>query len=231
MEEIENKHGHRQRLKDRFYKSPIRRLPDYEILEMLLFHVIPIKDTKLVAKLLLKKFGCLAGVINAEYNQLNQVKGLGKSAEIYFKLLKDLFSRLHIPDSSNKTFHVLNNWNSVINYCNLTMGFQKVEHFKILYLNSKNILIHEQMIDSGTVDRIAIHPREIVKNALTHFASAVILVYNHPSGDTSPSKKDIEITNKVITALKAVNIVVHDHIIVSHNDYFSFKTNNLINSE
>jgi DNA repair protein RadC len=111
------------------------------------------------------------------------------------------------------------------------MGFQKIEHFKILYLNSKNMLIHEQMIDSGTVDRIAIHPREIVKNALTHFASAVILVHNHPSGDISPSKQDIEITNKIVTALKAVNIIVHDHIIVSHNDYFSFKTNNLINSE
>ena len=111
------------------------------------------------------------------------------------------------------------------------MGFQKVEYFKILYLNVKNILIHEEIVESGTVDRIAIHPREIVKSAINHFASAVILVHNHPSGDISPSKQDIEITNKIATALKAVNIVIHDHIIVSHNDYFSFKTNNLINLE
>ena len=128
MEGIENKHGHRKRLKDRFYKSPIRTLPDYEILEMLLFNVIPIKDTKLVAKSLLKEFGSLAGVINAEYSQLNRVKGLGKSAEIYFKLLKDLFSRLHIPSDSNKKFHILNNWSSVINYCNLKI-IKKNEYF------------------------------------------------------------------------------------------------------
>ncbi len=116
----------------------------------------------------------------------------------------------------------------MINYCNLTMGFQKTESFKILYLNSKNILINEEVIDYGTVDRIAIHPREIVKNALIHCASAVILVHNHPSGEVAPSKQDIELTNTIASGLKVVNITVHDHIIVSHNDYYSFKTNDLI---
>ncbi|MSO14177.1 RadC family protein [Rickettsiales endosymbiont of Trichoplax sp. H2] len=231
MEVIDSKHGHRQRLKSRFYKLPIRSLPDYEILEMVLFYVIPIKDTKKVAKQLLNTFGSLIGVLNADYTQLSQIKGLGNSVYLFFKLLKDLFSRLHLPNECDKKFHVLNNWTSVVNYCNLTMGFQKVEYFKILYLNAKNILIDEEIIESGTVDRIAVHPREIVKSAINHFASAVILVHNHPSGDVSPSKQDIEITNTIATALKAVNIVIHDHIIVSHNDYFSFKTNNLINFE
>jgi DNA repair protein RadC len=198
---------------------------------MLLFYVIPIKDTKNTAKQLLNTFGSLVGVINADYTQLNKIKGLGNSVYLFFKLLKDLFSRLHLPNESDQKFHVLNNWNSVVNYCNLTMGFQKVEYFKILYLNAKNILIDEEIIESGTVDRIAVHPREIVKSAINHFASAVILVHNHPSGDVSPSKQDIEIRNTIATALKAVNIVIHDHIIVSHNDYFSFKTNNLINFE
>ena len=231
MENNDSKHGHRQRLKSSFYKLPIRSLPDYEILEMLLFYVIPIKDTKNTAKQLLNTFGSLVGVINADYTQLNKIKGLGNSVYLFFKLLKDLFSRLHLPNESDQKFHVLNNWASVVNYCNLTMGFQKVEYFKILYLNAKNILIDEEIIESGTVDRIAVHPREIVKSAINHFASAVILVHNHPSGDVSPSKQDIEITNTIATALKAVNIVIHDHIIVSHNDYFSFKTNNLINFE
>lgn len=228
LKETNIKHGHRKRLKERFFKSPIRIAPDYEILEMLLFYVIPVRDTKLIAKLLLKKFGSLVGVINAEQVQLAEIRGIGRSVAIYFKLLKDFFSRLHIPNNLEKKVHILNNWNSVINYCNLTMGFQKTESFKILYLNAKNVLINEEVIDYGTVDRIAIHPREIVKNALTNCASAVILVHNHPSGEVTPSKQDIELTNMIVSGLKSVNITVHDHIIVSHNDYYSFKTNDLI---
>ena len=227
-EEINIKHGHRKRLKERFFKSPIRTVPDYEILEMLLFYVIPVRDTKSIAKLLLKKFGSLAGVINAEEIQLDEIKGIGQSVAIYFKLLKDFFSRLHISNDFEKKVHILNNWNAVINYCNLTMGFQKTECFKILYLNVKNALIYEEVIDYGTVDRIAIHPREIVKNALIHSASAVILVHNHPSGEITPSKQDMELTDMIVSGLKSVNITVHDHIIVSHNDYYSFKSNDLI---
>ena len=198
---------------------------------MLLFYVIPIKDTKSIAKLLLKKFGGLIEILNADQAQLIEIKGIGQSFIIYLKLLKDLFSRLHIPSDLDKKIHVLNNWSSVINYCNLTMGFQKTESFKILYLNTKNLLIHEEVIDYGTVDRIAIHPREIVKSALTVGASAVILVHNHPSGEVLPSKQDIELTNIIALALKSVNITIHDHIIVSHNDFYSFKTHNLIKPE
>ena len=228
LEGFDIKHGHRKRLKARFFKSPIRTIPDYEILEMLLFHIIPFRDTKSIAKLLLKKFGSLAGVINAENIQLNEIKGVGQSAIVYFKLLKDFFSRLHISNDLEKKVPILNNWSAVINYCNLTMGFQKTENFKILYLNAKNALIHEEVIDYGTVDRIAVHPREIVKNALVHSASAVILVHNHPSGEVAPSKQDIELTDMIVSGLKAVNITVHDHIIVSYNDYYSFKSNDLI---
>ncbi|WP_323732412.1 RadC family protein [Candidatus Bandiella euplotis] len=228
MEDDETRYGHRQRLNERFLKSPIRTVPDYEVLEMLLFYVIPIKDTKSIAKNLLRKFGSLIEVLDADQTQLIEIKGVGQSVIIYFKLLKDLFSRLHIPSDLEKKFYILNNWGSVINYCNLTMGFQKTESFKILYLNAKNILIHEEVIDYGTVDRIAIHPREIVKSALTVGASALILVHNHPSGDVSPSKQDIELTNTIATALRSINVTIHDHIIVSRNDYYSFKTNNLI---
>jgi DNA repair protein RadC len=199
---------------------------------MLLFYVIPIKDTKSMAKLLLKRFGGLIEVLNADHAQLVEINGIGQSVIVYFKLLKDLFSRLHIPhDLMKKKIHVLNNWNAVINYCNLTMGFQKTESFKILYLNAKNALINEEVIESGTVDRIAIHPREIVRSALTYCASAVILVHNHPSGEVGPSKQDIDLTNKIASALRSVSITIHDHIIVSHNDYYSFKTNNLINAQ
>ncbi len=219
--------GHRKRLKDRFFNLPIRSLPDYELLELLLFYIIPLRDTKPTAKKLLQKFGSFINVLNADAEGLKQVEGIGQSAELYFKLLKDVFSRLHLPIDPKET-HVLSNWNAVISYCNLTMGFQKIETFKILYLNAKNILIHEETLNSGTVDKVAVHPREIVKTSLSCGALAVILVHNHPSGDVSPSKQDISLTNKIISALEVVGVLVHDHIIISGNDYYSFKSNGLI---
>jgi DNA repair protein RadC len=218
--------GHRKRLKERFLKSELRSLPDYEILELLLFYIVPIKDTKLLAKQLIFKFGSLPNLLNAEHHELKQIDGVGESIIGYLKLLLDFYSRLHLPCTEDDR-QVLNNWSAVINYCNLTMGFQNNESFKILYLNSKNTLIKEDTISLGTVDRIVVYPREIVKNSLSYSAVAVILIHNHPSGDVNPSKQDIQLTKKIIEALGSVNIVVHDHVIVSKNNYYSFRSNNL----
>jgi DNA repair protein RadC len=218
--------GHRKRLKDRFLKSPIRSLPDYEILEMILFSVFPRKDTKSLAKKLLSKFGSLADIVNADSTDLKSIEGVGDALIIQMKLLSDIFSRLHLP--IDKPITVLNNWMSVIHYCNLTMGYKKIELFRVLYLNKNNCLIADQLCEHGTVDRVQIYPREIAKKALECNASAIILVHNHPSGFTEPSKEDIEMTKQIAKALSAISVNLHDHLIISKNSHYSFRAKGLI---
>ena len=218
--------GHRQRLKQRFMNSQIRSLPDYEILEMVLFTVFKRSDTKPLAKQLLKKFGSLAAVLNAEPLELKTVAGIGEAAVFQFRLLLDLFSRMHI--GKQEEMPVLSNWKSVLNYCNLTMGFKKKENFRIFYLNRKNALIVDEIIDAGTVDKIAVYPSEIVKQCITHGASAIILVHNHPSGDPSSSKEDVEVTNQIASALKQIEVAIHDHLVIAQNRHYSFRGNGLL---
>lgn len=218
--------GHRKRLKERFVKSSLRTLPDYEILEMLLFSVYQRKDTKTLAKKLLSKFGSLADVINAENSELKSIAGAGEGLIIHMRLLADLFSRLHIP--IDKPVSILNNWMSVIHYCNLSMGFKKIEQFRVLYLNKNNCLIADQLCDHGTVDKVQIYPREIAKKALEYSATAIILVHNHPSGNVQPSAEDIAMTKQIINALDSISVTVHDHIIISKTTHFSFKASGLL---
>lgn len=219
--------GHRGRLKEKFLNSPKRSLQDYEILEMILFYIIPRRDTKPMAKILLKKFGSLAGIIFADDSALESIKGIGDGVVLYVKLFSDLFSRICIPKDKGQV-NILSSWLAVINYCQLTMGFKKSEAFRVLMLNKRNILIGDEFIESGTVDKIAIYPREISKMALLHGATAIILVHNHPSGDPTPSKEDIEITKRIIDALGPINVSMHDHIVVAEHKHFSFKASGLI---
>ncbi len=219
--------GHRQRLKDKFLNSPRRALQDYEILEMILFYIIPRRDTKPIAKMLLNKFGSLAGIIFADDSALESIKGVGDGVVLYIKLCADLFSRISIPKQKGEV-NILSSWLAVINYCQLTMGFKKSEAFRVLMLNKKNILIGDEFVDAGTVDKIAIYPREVSKMALLHGATAIILVHNHPSGDSTPSREDIEITKRIIDALAPINVSMHDHIIVAEHKHFSFKASGLI---
>lgn len=222
----ELKSGHRKRLKEKFLKVPIRSLADYEILEMVLFDVFSRRDTKDMAKNLLAKFGSIAGVLNAEPIELKKIEGLGDNAVFHLKLLLDLFSRLHIPTKSDQL--VLSNWHSVINYCNLTMGFRKTECFRVLYLNKKNALVADEFSEGGTIDKVQVYPREIAKKAIEHSASAVILVHNHPSGEAKPSHEDIDMTKAISVALSALSIRIHDHLIVANNNHFSFRASNLL---
>lgn len=219
--------GHRARLKTRFERAPIRSLLDYEVLELYLFGALKQKDTKEIAKKLLTKFNSLIAVISADPADLIVVEGVGPAIINHLKLLLDIFTRLYIePDKKN--IHILNNWNAVLNYCTLSMGFKTKEMFRILFLDKKNLLICDEVFDNGTVDKIVIYPREIVKRAIYHNASAIIFVHNHPSGDSSPSKEDIEMTKKIVSALANVNIAVHDHIIMAKYQNFSFRSNNLL---
>ena len=221
-----DKTGHRKRLKARFMKAPSRTLPDYEILEMVLFLVVLRKDTKPLAKELLKKFGSLKRILTADSNDLKSVKGAGESVKFICKLLADLFSRLYLP--IEKKVNVLSNWTAVVNYCMLTMGGEKKEYCRALYLDKRNALITDEVLQSGTVDGVMIYPREVAKQCLIHGATAVILVHNHPSGQAEPSKEDLDMTKELETVLKAVNIVLHDHIIVVEDGYFSFNQAGLL---
>lgn len=229
-EENSDKTGHRQRLKARYLKTPIRVTPDYELLELLLFYVLPRSDTKPIAKNLLAKFGSLAGIINADPSDLKEVKGIADGATLMFKLLMDFHSRLFIPSSDEvKQFNVLNNWHSVLNYCRLTMGYQKKnEFFRILYLNRKNLLLADEFHNNGTIDKIAVYPREIARKVITLGASAIIMVHNHPSGDPKPSAEDIDITKQIVKILDPLGAKVHDHLIISGFDHYSFRTNNFL---
>ena len=218
--------GHRDRLRKRFYNTPSRSLPDYEILEMILFQVFPRSDTKALAKRLLNKYGSFAKLLSADKESLTSVQGVGDSVAHQLALLHDLYSRIYL-DIDHKT-DVLNNWTAVLNYCRFTMGFKEKEHFRILYLNKANALIEDQLCQEGTVDRVNLYPREVLKKAIGNNASAIILIHNHPSGSVKPSKPDIEITNRIKEALDPLDIKLHDHIIVSSNNYYSFRTNGLL---
>ncbi len=226
-EQASNSHsGHRKRIKDKFLRSPPRTFPDYEIVEMLLFNCYPRRDTKLIAKSLIMRFGNLKSLLLADLLMLKEMNEISESMLYQIKLLQDIFSRLHISVEEN--VNILSNWNAVLNYCNLTMGFQNYEMFRILYLNKKNVLIHDEVLQTGTIDRVVVYPREIAKKCLSYSAAAIILVHNHPSGEISPSQEDIEITNKIIKALEPLSIVVHDHLIVSKDKTFSFKNSGLL---
>ncbi len=223
----ENFLGHRKRLKERFLRSPLRTFADYEVLELFLFDAVPRKDTKILAKTLLQKFSSLQGVFSADVHDLKSVIGVGESIIMRLKMVMDIFSRFHLSINA-KELHVLSNWSSVINYCNLTMGFKRKEFFRILFLDKRNFLLADELLDSGTIDKVSVYPREIVKHAIAHNASAIILVHNHPSGDCAPSDQDILITKSIVHALAGVNIMVHDHIIVAKNSHYSFKATGLL---
>lgn len=230
MQEASNHNlGHRKRVKERFLKTDLRSLEDYEILEMMLFHALPRADTKTIAKDLLRKFGSLQSILGAEKEDLVSVQGVGESVVLFLRLMLDFNTRLCVPADNSKNFNVLSNWHAVLNYCRITMGYKKKsEFFRVLYLNRKNCLLGDELHNEGTIDKIQIYPREIARKVLEYGASAVILVHNHPSGDTSPSKEDVEITKSIAKAIEPFGAVVHDHLIISEFDYFSFKGNKLL---
>lgn len=222
-----NQKGHRDRMRQLFKATPQRGLPDYMLLEMLLYNIFPRGDTKPLAKELLNRFPSFAQLLNAPPEAILEVKGAGESVVNYFRVLLDVFSRLHLG-VGDREIHVLNNWSSVVNYCQLTMGFAVTESLRILYLNKRNILIADEEMQRGTIDKVSIFPREIVKKALQHSAAAVIMVHNHPSGDPTPSQADMDMTEQVSEVLSVMNMRLHDHLICAGAKTYSFRANNLL---
>lgn len=218
--------GHRARLRERFLNGGADALPDYELLEMVLFAGIPRGDVKPLAKDLLKRFGSFADVIAAPRERLVEVKGVGEAAVAQLKIIEAAALRLSRTRLLGKP--ALSSWAALLDYCRAAMARTSHEEFRVLFLDRKNILIADEVQTEGTVDHTPVYPREIVKRALEHAASAIILVHNHPSGDPTPSKADIEMTRVIAAAAKALHIAVHDHIVVGRGGTASFKALGLL---
>jgi DNA repair protein RadC len=219
-------HGHRERLRGRFREAGSDAVSDYEMLELVLFRALPRRDVKPLAKILIEKFGSFAEVIAAPPQRLAEVAGLGESAITEFKIVEAAARRLARGEVKKR--HVLGSWSAVLEYCRAAMAFADKEQFRILFLDKRNQLIADEVQQVGTVDHTPVYPREVVKRALELSATAVILVHNHPSGDPTPSRADIQMTQQIVEVAKPLGIAVHDHIIVGKEGHASLKGLKLI---
>ena len=213
--------GHRDRLRERFASAGPDALPDYELLELLLFRLIPRADTKPVAKALLARFGTLAEVLGAPIGLLQEVKGIGPAVALDLKIVAATAQRMARGEVHGR--EILSSWQQLLDYCRSAMAFEAREQFRILFLDKKNALIADEVQQTGTVDHTPVYPREVIKRALELSATAIILVHNHPSGDPTPSRADIEMTKEIIESGKRLGIAVHDHIIIGRKGYASMK--------
>lgn len=217
--------GHRERLRARFLKGA-DAMPDYELLELTLFAALPRRDTKPLAKALLARFGSFADVIAAPRARLMEVKGVGESVAHHLKIVEAAAQRLAKTKVRGRA--ALSSWSALLDYCTAAMARSETEEFRVLFLDRKNMLVADEVLNRGTVDHAPVYPREIVKRALELNASAIILVHNHPSGDPAPSKADIAMTREVAAAAKALGIVVHDHLVIGRGGHASFKSLGLL---
>lgn len=219
--------GHRQRLRERFLATGGEGMPDYEFLELLLGQAIRRQDMKPVAKALVERFGSLAGALSADPTELLQVKGVGEAAATTLKLVQAAALRLARQQVMNR--NVIASWDKLLDYCKISMGHERVEQLRLLFLDRKNALIADEVQQRGTVDHTPLYPREVVKRALELGASALILVHNHPSGDPKPSRDDIAMTREVRDAAGRLGITLHDHVIIGRGgSYTSFRSEGLL---
>ena len=218
--------GHRERLRERFYSAGADALSDYELLEMALFPALPRRDTKPLAKLLIKTFGSFAEVIHAPVVRLREVDGVGEAAVNQLKLIAAATSRVAKGEVNSR--NALSSWNEVIDYCRSSMAFADKEQFRLLFLDKRNQLIADEVQQTGTVDHTPVYPREVIRRSLELSATAIILVHNHPSGDPSPSTADVQMTRQIADVAQPLGIVVHDHIIIGKSGHASMKALKLI---
>ena len=228
-----NAKGHRERVRKKFLENGFNGLEDYEVLELLLFYVIPRKDTKAIAKELIKKFKTLANVLKADTLELKTVNGLGDVAITFLKMMGALPEKIYedklknqklIKDDKNK----INDKEVLLSFLRNKIGYEDVEKFYVIYLSSSNEVIAFEESSSGTLDRSSIYPREIYKRVIMENAKSIIIAHNHPSGNTCPSKCDIDITNEIAKGLKNFGALLLEHIIITRDSYFSFLEEGLI---
>lgn len=218
--------GHRDRLRARFLADGGASMPDYELLELALFAAIPRRDVKPLAKTLIARFGSFAEVVSAPRPLLMEVDGVSAGVVTHLKVIEAAALRMARTKVLNRP--VLSSWANLIDYCQAAMARAMTEEFRILFLDRKNALIADEVQSTGTIDHTPVYPREIVKRALELGASAIILVHNHPSGDPTPSRADIDMTRTIVEAARPLKIVVHDHVIVGRSGHASFKAFGLL---
>ena len=214
--------NHRQRLRERFLEGGASAMPDYEILELVLFRAIPRQDVKPLAHKLLETFGDFNGVLSAPIPRLKEVKGVGDAIVLELEIIEAAAHRLARSRVLQRP--ILSSWDALIDYCHTAMAHRETEQFRVLYLDTKNTLIADEEQAKGTVNHVPVYPREVVKRALETNASALILVHNHPSGDPTPSQADIEMTAKVKAAAEALGLTLHDHIIIGKSTELSCRS-------
>jgi len=218
--------GHRERLRERFREGGPDSLPDYELLELVLFRAVARADTKPLAKALIDRFGSFPEVISAAPERLKEVKGVGDAVITELKLIHAAALRLLKGEARKRT--ALSSWPLVLDYCRASMAFAEKEQFRILFLDRRNQLIADEVQQEGTVDHTPVYPREVIKRALELSASAIVLVHNHPSGDPTPSIADIDMTRRIIEAGEKLGVTIHDHIVIGRGGHASFKSLKLI---
>ncbi|MDX2263699.1 MAG: DNA repair protein RadC [Hyphomicrobiales bacterium] len=220
--------GHRDRLRQRFREAGAEALPDYELMELLLFRAIPRRDVKPLAKALVQRFGSFAEAISAPPERLAEVPGVGDGVITELKLAQAAGQRL--AKGAVMRRDALNSWSEVLEYLRAAMAFETREQFRVLFLDKRNKIIADEMMQKGTVDHAPVYVREVIKRALELSATAMVLSHNHPSGDPTPSKADIDMTKLIVAAAEKVGVVVHDHIIIGRDGvgYLSFKQAQLL---
>ena len=213
---------HRKRLRARFMEGGATAMPDYELLELLLFRAIPRQDVKPLARLLLDTFGDLNRVVTAPPSRLMMVKGVGEAVVQDLKILEAVAQRMMRARVMHRP--VLSSWDALVDYCHTAMAHRETEQFRVLYLDRKNVLIADEEQGKGTVDHVPVYPREVMKRALELNASAIIVVHNHPSGDPTPSQADISMTIQIQDAGQVLGVTLHDHLIIGKERELSFRS-------
>lgn len=217
---------HRKRLRQRFIVGGAQAMPDYELLELVLFRAIPRRDVKPLARQLLDLFGDFNTVISAPSDQLSTISGVGDAVITELKIIEAAAHRLSRARVMQR--QVISSWDALLDYCHTTMAHRETEQFRVFYLDAKNVLIADEEQARGTVDHVPVYPREVVKRALQINASALILVHNHPSGDPTPSDADISMTRAVQAAAETMGITLHDHIIIGKSCEISFRSSGFL---
>ena len=218
--------GHRARLRSRFLAAGPGSIADHELIEMVLFLALPRRDTKPIARDLVSRFGSFAAAISAPVSELLGIEGLGEAGVAALKTIQAAAQRLAKAEVLYRP--VLANWERLMEYLQSVLAREKVEHFRVLFLDNRNRLLADEAQARGTVNHTPVYPREVVKRALDLHATAIILVHNHPSGDPSPSQEDIEMTREIKKAATALSIVLHDHVIVGNGQWVSFRKSGLL---
>lgn len=218
--------GHRERLRERAAKGGFVALPDYELIELFLFRTFPRGDVKPLAKALLARFGSLDGVLGATVEELRTVPGVGEAAAMDLKLLHEVALRAGRDKIVKRP--VISSWSALLGYVRVALANESREQFRVLFLDKKNQLIADEVMNRGTVDHAPVYPREVMRRALELSSSNLIIVHNHPSGDPTPSRPDIDMTKQIVEAGKALKIAVHDHLVVGREGVASFKALGLI---